>query len=136
MLTSTQPFTTDGRWSLEHVFSSQHTGVVRCALWDDTVSSPGYFVRIPRALKHVQNGVILSGGEDSVINAWSCPYTASSDITAGEGMDVDLLPRKRGHGNGDFDVSDRVSATRDEADSELMTGTQENAKTLSNENFL
>ncbi|EGO01512.1 hypothetical protein SERLA73DRAFT_176815 [Serpula lacrymans var. lacrymans S7.3] len=43
-------------WSLHGLWTGGHVGVVRSLLWDE------------------QNSVIVTGGEDSKINLWSCPF--------------------------------------------------------------
>ncbi|KAF8900022.1 WD40-repeat-containing domain protein [Mucidula mucida] len=60
-------------WYIHNIWSHGHVGVVRSLLWDK------------------ENGVLISGGEDSKINTW-LPSTEPEDV---EMMQVDSPPRKR-----------------------------------------
>jgi len=79
----------ESRWSLERLFSTGHSEVVRCALWDENV------------------GLLLTGGEDSKINVWTCPASQGSDPN--ESMDIDDSPSRKRFVNGmDEDSPKRV----------------------------
>ncbi|KAL4241427.1 WD repeat-containing protein 89 [Abortiporus biennis] len=65
-------------WTLRRLWTSQHVGVVRALLWDE------------------KNNVLVTGGEDSRINAWSSGETLASNQNAihskrenSDAMDVD-----------------------------------------------
>jgi len=64
-------------WSLNRTFASKHEGVVRSTLLD------------------IENNVLLTGGEDSKLNVWSCQFPPGGVGSGAESMDVDP-PRKRG----------------------------------------
>ncbi|CCM03383.1 uncharacterized protein FIBRA_05513 [Fibroporia radiculosa] len=65
----------DASWVLSHTWTTGHTEIVRSVLWDE------------------ENNVLLTGGEDSKINAWSAPAFDLSDRNKREidAMDVDKL---------------------------------------------
>ncbi|TDL29606.1 WD40 repeat-like protein [Rickenella mellea] len=78
MLSPSLPFESTSQWSLDKLYTSAHSGVVRCTLWDDA------------------HEILISGGEDSRINVWSCP--TPGEKSGRDEMDVDVAPpRKRGH---------------------------------------
>ncbi|KAI0031688.1 WD40 repeat-like protein [Vararia minispora EC-137] len=84
-------------WTLERLFVGAHTGVVRSLFWDET------------------NNVLLTGGEDSRLHAWTCtrPSSGSSSMDAGLSSGG-FSPRKRDL-DGDVemgDTDDRVGAFR------------------------
>ncbi|KAI0316131.1 WD40 repeat-like protein [Amylostereum chailletii] len=54
-------------WSLQRLFTGAHAGVVRSVLWDD------------------RHNVLITGGEDAKLHAWSCPPLPHVDGS----MDVD-----------------------------------------------
>ncbi|KDQ65041.1 hypothetical protein JAAARDRAFT_28702 [Jaapia argillacea MUCL 33604] len=59
-------------WSVHRVWSTGHVGVVRSFLWDE------------------QNNTLLTGGEDSKLNLWSCPPVIRSTPLHRDGIDVDM----------------------------------------------
>ncbi|KAF7982287.1 hypothetical protein HWV62_28948 [Athelia sp. TMB] len=84
LITSSHLSNAEAPWSLERLWTHGHVGVVRSVLWDES------------------NNVLLTGGEDAIVNAWTCPplVPSSSDDDA---MDVDMegpespgASRKRG----------------------------------------
>ncbi|KAI0092445.1 WD40 repeat-like protein [Irpex rosettiformis] len=65
-------------WSMERLWKLGHVGVVRSALWDE------------------RNNILLTGGEDSKLNAWPCPSLSSessdlgSDKRESDSTDMDV----------------------------------------------
>ncbi|KAA1466070.1 WD40 repeat-like protein [Dentipellis sp. KUC8613] len=83
LITSADHTSRDSPWTLERLWTGQHTGVVRSILWDE------------------RNNVILTGGEDSRLCMWSCPPLPSAGA-----METDASPsRKRDH-DGDVEMGD------------------------------
>ncbi|KAI0047278.1 WD40 repeat-like protein [Auriscalpium vulgare] len=71
-------------WQLERLWIGGHSGVVRTILWDEQAS------------------IVLSGGEDSKLHAWTCPQLPGD---ADRGLAAaSPYTRKRDHGDDDDDV--------------------------------
>jgi len=108
-------------WCLHKLWTHGHVGVVRSLFWDEPVRPPPLsllsFIS-SRSQQHLalQNNILLTGGEDSKLNAWPIqpiiPETKdevesdseSEEGSEEDGMDVDgssprskskLKPRKR-----------------------------------------
>ncbi|KAK7695576.1 hypothetical protein QCA50_000212 [Cerrena zonata] len=65
-------------WQLHRVWTNGHVGIVRSLLWDES------------------NNILLTGGEDSKINAWASPPLVPENVSVGDkrtndsdSMDVD-----------------------------------------------
>ncbi|KZP21757.1 hypothetical protein FIBSPDRAFT_860340 [Athelia psychrophila] len=71
LITSSNLSSASAPWSLERVWTHGHVGVVRSFLYDEP------------------NNVLVTGGEDSIINAWSCPPLGINRPKA-EDMDIDM----------------------------------------------
>ncbi|KDR74407.1 hypothetical protein GALMADRAFT_141450 [Galerina marginata CBS 339.88] len=96
----------DAPWCLHKLWTHGHSGVVRSLLWDE------------------ENKILVSGGEDGKINAWSFPPVEHEiyedggdqefeDEYENDGMEVDVSPKARKReldGN-----SDRAQRKEDEA---------------------
>jgi hypothetical protein len=95
------------RWSLERVWTGHHKGVVRSALLDERVSpANALFVRIIcRHPLSSQANVLLTGGEDAHLLAWSCaPLPKEENGMAVDGSSSPPVLAKRDH-EGDVEMS-------------------------------
>lgn len=70
LLSNSDLSTQNSPWLLHKIWSNGHTGVVRSLLWDEN------------------NQVLLTGGEDGKINAWSFRSSSEDDMV------IDTSPRK------------------------------------------
>ncbi|EIN10211.1 WD40 repeat-like protein [Punctularia strigosozonata HHB-11173 SS5] len=75
-------------WTLQGLFTNAHAGVVRSVLYDD------------------QNNVVISGGEDGKLNAWSCPPGLFSSASPEEASVLDhLAPSRNDDAGAEMDTS-------------------------------
>lgn len=72
--------------------------MVRSVFWDENVSSLG--VVTFSAYSSHQNEVLVTGGEDSKIMAWHCPFPERFSVSAMD-MESTILKRER---DDDMDV--------------------------------
>jgi hypothetical protein len=75
---------------MNSVWAGGHTGVVRSVFWDENVSSLG--ATTFSAYRSHQHEVLVTGGEDSKIVAWHCPFPEHSSVPA---MDIESTVLKR-----------------------------------------
>lgn len=86
---------TDVPWTMERLWRTNHVGVVRSVLWDERVRSRHSPYAPTGAYVFSQNNILLTGGEDSKLNAWSYPARESSSDQVkvkreGDGDDMDI----------------------------------------------
>ncbi|KAG1739877.1 WD40-repeat-containing domain protein [Suillus paluster] len=89
LLSSSDVTDSSAPWTINSVWASGHTGVVRSVFWDEN------------------HEILVTGGEDSKISAWRCPIPGRSSESAGDestmDMDSAILKRER---DDDMDVSE------------------------------
>ncbi|KAG1739879.1 uncharacterized protein EDB91DRAFT_1283578, partial [Suillus paluster] len=89
LLSSSNVTDSSALWTINSVWASGHTGVVRSVFWDEN------------------HEILVTGGEDSKISAWRCPIPGRSSESAGDestmDMDSAILKRER---DDDMDVSE------------------------------
>ena len=90
----------DDDLEIQSIFRGHHKGIVRTTLWDDYVRSDLFDASLYLHYG-IQNGIFLSGGEDSIVNAWRIP--------AEEVQRNGRLFRKRSNSIGDMEVDNSVS---------------------------
>ncbi|KAI0698608.1 WD40 repeat-like protein [Cytidiella melzeri] len=84
LITKPAIFDVDVPWAMERLWKLGHTGIVRSMLWDE------------------RNNILLTGGEDSKLNAWPCPpYTSDLPLDQGSGK------RESDYNEMDIDEEDR-----------------------------
>ena len=85
-------------WAINSVWAGGHTGVVRSVLWDENVRS--FDTASFRIHRPCQHEVLVTGGEDSKIITWRCPFpqqpSASGDSAQDEMMDF-IVPKRERH---------------------------------------
>jgi hypothetical protein len=82
-------------WQLHNIWSNGHVGIVRSVLWDEPVRILDFVLFEGLMNVSAQNNVVITGGEDSRLNAWSIE---------GDHMNVDRPSRKRSFGEDDDQV--------------------------------
>ncbi|TFY69458.1 hypothetical protein EVJ58_g390 [Rhodofomes roseus] len=81
-------------WVLSHSWQKGHVGVVRSVLWDEEVTSQ-ILIRVIRITQmRSQNNILLTGGEDSRLNAWSGPsasrfFLGNDELSSHSSMEHD-----------------------------------------------
>jgi hypothetical protein len=94
-------------WTINSVWAGGHTGVVRSVLWDENVSFLG--VTSFNAYRPHQHEVIVTGGEDSKIITWRCPFPEHSSPSGNPArdevaMEMDSIVLKRERHDDNMDV--------------------------------
>ena len=81
----------DAPWYLHNLWTNGHIGIVRSLLWDEEVGHKLYMNE--HRTNELQNNVLVTGGEDTKINAWSC-LTSHNKVEV-DAMEIDPAPQKR-----------------------------------------
>jgi len=107
LLSNANLFVPDAPWYLHGIWANGHIGVVRSILYDEEVSLPLKLAckgRCKNRAHFGQIGVVVTGGEDNIINAWSCisPEARSES----DAMNIEPILRKRGLEREDGHVRD------------------------------
>ncbi|KAJ8585412.1 WD40 repeat-like protein [Rhizopogon salebrosus TDB-379] len=87
LLSSSDVADSSAPWTINSVWAGGHTGVVRSVLWDEN------------------HGVLVTGGEDSKLITWRCPFPELSSASDNSAMEMDSVVLKRERDD-DMDVCD------------------------------
>lgn len=105
-------------WRARSFLKGTHSEIVRCVLWDDSVSV--CFARDSVALVSLRHEIVVTGGEDGRIAAWRCPpvVEVEDDPMDGGGLDSEDDKMRSPPPPNSTPTFQRKRMTRDDSDDE------------------